>query len=322
MWADYIVHITVCVCVLTSAHACIHALRHMKIGLCAHMYQCCSCKFLYVFACIHICLYCVICVCYVFPACIMKSQCGVSPSYVHILIFSCGHCHNVKTIDLKPLSRNMIRSPLSCHKYTGHPFSNTERAGLCNLHDVSSAFGIIYIIYAYMARIDWARLGLMDWIMGLSRSCPLSLRGPLLWWGGLKVKVRVSEATHSNSKWFLWGVVMGVAAPCIYELNLYCTWGGASGAQKREGNFLFFLPVLPIHLFTKIYLKIMFLVFLFLISGTWEGPERKEEWKQTQRLRGTWNGGEGSIEVGFTTWDIKYRAKEGEIVIIKPLQNL
>lgn len=42
-----------------------------------------------------------------------------------------------------------------------------KRARLCNLHDVATAVGMIYITYAYTAMIDYARQGLWGWIMGL-----------------------------------------------------------------------------------------------------------------------------------------------------------
>lgn len=100
---------------------------------------------------------------------------------------------------------------------------------------MASDFGMIYITYVYKAMINWSRHGLWGWIMGLLRSCSPSLRGPLLWWGGLKVKGRRSEATYSISVWwFLLGVVMGVAAGFIYEFIcfLYYTWGGPHNTFK------------------------------------------------------------------------------------------
>ncbi len=207
IWEDYIVNVNVSVRMCACVQACIDAFE--KALVCPHVSVLFMSVHLCVCACVHICLD---------NASYVRAMFLQHVSYVHILIFS-SERRMATWANLKPVSQHTIKSTcLHCRIRNAwcDPLSNTERTGLCNLHDAASAFGIIYIIFAYKVRIHWARQGLLGWIMGLSRSCSPSLRGPLLWWG-LKVKGRGSEATHPNVKWFLSGVVMGVAALRIYE---------------------------------------------------------------------------------------------------------
>lgn len=119
--------------------------------------------YLFIYVCIHSCLF-YVCFCSVYNEITIGSECLFFCTFRFFFLCGC-----TMLTYLKALSWSMIKStsPLSYQKCIGHPLSNTERTGLCNLHDVASAFGMIYITYAYKAVIDRARHGLLGWIMGL-----------------------------------------------------------------------------------------------------------------------------------------------------------
>lgn len=142
-----------------------------------------------------------------FPACIIKSQ-RVSNFQILCLSFECttgtGTWWTCLHASIVISGKN--RAPLKQH---------TTHAGLCNLHDVTSAFGIIWIIYPYKATIDYTRP--VFWI--IHAAIFHSLWGLLLWWEGLKVKGR-GLCRYTLEQHFLC-IVVGVAALWIYSIYIY-----------------------------------------------------------------------------------------------------
>lgn len=135
---------------------------------------------------------------------------------------------------------------------------------------------------------------------GFNAAVPPSLRGLLLWWEGIEGKGH-TVATHSNSKWFLLGAMMGVAALFIYDFmfpNLHraCGWArkhanththGEKGGKTylRRGK----LPDL-ISCFVILFLDFPVLYFCFGMDmkgeETWR---RKREGRLTEVSQVSWH---------------------------------
>lgn len=98
-WEDYIVNANGFVCPRVRMRASNASMR-MKMGF-PSVSELFLCIYLFIYVCIQSCLFHVTCMCYVSPACIMKSQYGMSLFFVHILIFfwfslcECSHSVNI-----------------------------------------------------------------------------------------------------------------------------------------------------------------------------------------------------------------------------------